>query len=269
MLDGMGMMRLILALLSPNIDHLPTESLETIAPTEDTIDIRPPYALLLPEIWRELILPNLPQIVQNYFEIDRPRPYFRTWLSPNKAPSAAILFELDIDLVTRPKLASKIHGVPTLHPTLMMGYFATLWSVRGSESIQSSKPVYLRGASMRSERGTAPNQGYCTGNYASTADCDIFLEPIDDFWVEASKIPAYLNSDSIHRESDAGYARLHPRPGSGKTAVQQDGRIFFTARQRDRLHSDTASACPILAIPSCRKEQTTCSGALLPRFYSL
>ncbi|KAL1743213.1 hypothetical protein HDZ31DRAFT_65217 [Schizophyllum fasciatum] len=74
LLDGKGLALLTHALLAPDITSLPTETLEAIPLLEDTVNLRPSYAYLLPVVWQELIVPKMPSFLKPYVQQPKPWP---------------------------------------------------------------------------------------------------------------------------------------------------------------------------------------------------
>jgi len=163
LLDGMGLLFLIYALLSPDISHLPSDTLPTIPRMEDTIDTRPSYTYLIPIAWRELFLPKLPMFMQNYFKTPLSWPDDDFAIAPTKVPQGSSLLEIPYDIMDALKRVGKTHGISTLHPTMMTAYLVAMWAVLKPKR----EPLVLRGAMPRSERDSKLGHPYCSANYIS------------------------------------------------------------------------------------------------------
>jgi len=115
-LDGRGILLLTQALLSPDVNHLLTESLPDIPRLEDTVDLRLSKAYVASITWRDVILPSLSRFVQ-YLGYRHHGPEHAITIPPNQVPSALCILEIGADLLDRLKIG-KFHGVSTLHPSI-------------------------------------------------------------------------------------------------------------------------------------------------------
>ena len=199
LVDGRGLQLLVLALLCSDIAHLPSETLSDVAVFEDTIDIRPSYTHLVPAIWRQLLLPLLPHLVQNVFRNPPAWPSDEFKVGPTKVSGGKSLIDIEIDLVNRLKAVGKHRGVQTLHPIVKVAYLFATWSVFGRKHGDKATPFLLDSTTPRSERSPKLGHGYCTGNYVSSFSHHASFTESNDFWVEAVKVATNLTSASGQR----------------------------------------------------------------------
>ncbi|TRM62103.1 hypothetical protein BD626DRAFT_537823 [Schizophyllum amplum] len=191
--DGRGLALLAHALLSSDISSLPMESLQSIPLLEDTHDIRPSYAHLVPIVLKELVIPKLPTIIQQYIKpADKawPAGYAQAARSPTDCEWDLSLLELSASLVASLKSIGKERGVKTLHPLLKVAYLVAMWAVFGRDAASFT----LQADTPRSERNASLGHAYCTANYTSSVDVHVQPVSTDDFWVMAQRMASELSS---------------------------------------------------------------------------
>ncbi len=115
-LDGRRILLLTQALLSPDVNHLLTESSPTSRVSRTPVDLRLSKAYVASITWRDVILPSLSRFVQ-YLGYQHHGPEHAITIPPNQVPSALCILEIGADLVDRLKIG-KFHGVSTLHPSI-------------------------------------------------------------------------------------------------------------------------------------------------------
>jgi len=219
--DGIGTIRLVLALLSPDVTHLPYEKLSDDSRLENTIDVRPSYAHLLTAVWTELVLPRLPRFLEQYLKPPRPWPDENVALPPMKATPASSSMEIDVDIMNRLKIAGKAQHVPTLHPVLETAFLVAMSSVLQWKGSTESSPFLLRTSSPGSVRDSALGHLYCTSNYFSSLDYDVSFSPTDSFWVEVSRASAYYKSPTARKDGVQVWGLLAyvPDPDPSRTKL--------------------------------------------------
>ncbi|TRM55407.1 hypothetical protein BD626DRAFT_75750 [Schizophyllum amplum] len=190
--DGRGLTLLAHALFSPDISSLPTESLQSIPLMDDTLDIRPSYAHLLPIVLQELVVPRLPTFLQRYIKSAKawPAGYVQAARSPADCEWDLSLLELSGSLVASLKSMGKERGVPTLHPLLKVAYLVAMWAVFGHDAASFT----LQANTPRSERNAFLGHAHCTANYTTSIDVQVHPASTDDFWTIAQRIASELSS---------------------------------------------------------------------------
>ncbi|WVQ73332.1 hypothetical protein IAR50_002900 [Cryptococcus sp. DSM 104548] len=190
LLDGKGMTILFRAILAKEIAGLPYEKLETTPRIEDTIDIKPSLAYLLPFIWDHLVLSRLPTFLQNYLAPAKAWPADLISASPLTSPAAFSLFTLPADEVSQLKAVAKSHGVPTLNPIFNAIYALAIWS----KYRYTLNPFRIVALSTRSERDAFLGHPHALGNYVSCHKIEIGIKAGDDFWAIARAVSDRLSS---------------------------------------------------------------------------
>ncbi|KAK4687163.1 hypothetical protein P7C73_g2954, partial [Tremellales sp. Uapishka_1] len=191
--DGIGIVLLTQALLSPDITALPIEDFSHLASLEETISVVPSWRNTIPIVWNALVLPKLPTFIQNYL---RPSPTWPTECAkpPVECPTLLSFQHLPISLIDPIKALGKARGVLTLHPILKIAYLVSLWSLYRDTMPADTFNLFTR--TMRSERRTSLNHSYCTMNYVSSVVYDFAASPTDDFWDRARAFSTYMRLDS-------------------------------------------------------------------------
>lgn len=191
-MDGRGLQTLAKALFADSIADLPYELLHRIPKLEDKVDIRPTYGHLLPEAFRALLLPKLPNFMQNYFKLVRPWPEDNCAKSPIKVPWDQSLLCLPPDLITALKMKGQEHGVQALHATLATAFLLAIWSIHIAPNTKSSGRLVCE--TPRSERDPTLGHAYCTVNYVSGLQTTIDAEYSTSFWSVAQATSHDLHS---------------------------------------------------------------------------
>ncbi|WOO79968.1 uncharacterized protein LOC62_02G003484 [Vanrija pseudolonga] len=132
MTDGTGALRLVTHLLSAAPPTVEAEPFASRIVYEKAMPIKPGFLFLLPVLWREIIVPNLPGVLQRKFSAGEPWPGI--FESPLGKPLDVALTGLPADTVARLKTAAKARGVATLHPVVQIAFSAAVWSVFHSAS---------------------------------------------------------------------------------------------------------------------------------------
>lgn len=184
LLDGIGLMRLVHALLDTDISSLPHESFVTTR-LEDTINVKPSIVQLLPVVWKELILPKLPTWISYYF---RPQSAWPTTcrVKPVNKPWDLSVVHVNSAETTRLRTLGKAHNT-TLHSILAVAFQFAIW-----HSLAQKSTVKFSIRTPRSER--TEGHPYLTGNYVTAYDTSITPTSGTLFWREAAAMTAYLRS---------------------------------------------------------------------------
>jgi hypothetical protein len=205
--DGMGLLTLARALLSPSITHLPYETLDLIPALEDTISLKPGFRRVLSLIWHDLSTTFLPTCLRSLL---RPPPSLRPWPTGRSTKMSTegswdvSLLALSPTLIPALKATGTANGVPALNMTLHMAYTLAIWIVCGQRAlIHFSLATWI----PKSERNAALGHAYCTGNYVSDFITKIKLRPTDPFWTVTAKLSEYFRSP-------AGIARARGSTGT-------------------------------------------------------
>ncbi|KAL1409318.1 hypothetical protein Q8F55_003299 [Vanrija albida] len=130
--DGTGALRLVTHLLSAAAPTIPAEPFASRAVYEKTHPIKPSVGFLLPVLWREIIVPNLPGFLQRKFSKGEPWPGI--FESPLGKKLDMALAGIPADVVAKLKTAAKARGVATLHPVVQTAFAAAVWAVFHSDT---------------------------------------------------------------------------------------------------------------------------------------
>jgi hypothetical protein len=205
--DGMGLLTLARALLSPSITHLPYETLDIIPALEDTISLKPSLRHVLPLIWHDLASSFSPKCLRSLLRSSRPLrpwPVGRLTKMSTEGPWDLSLLALSPALIPALKATGTANGVPALNMTLHMAYTLAIWIVCGQRALAHfSMATWI----PKSERNAELGHAYCTGNYVSDFITKIKLRPTDPFWTVTAKLSEYFRSP-------AGIARARGSTGT-------------------------------------------------------
>lgn len=227
-LDGRGIFHLLDALLQPNIDHLPFETLSNIAKLEDTHDIRPGFTFIAGVIWTELIVPKLPLFLQRYLATSPIWPYSIA-KTPTACSSGVTVVDLSPRVIPALKKVGRAHRVDTIHPILLVSLGLAVGKVVKAQALRVQTPGALRDTSLA--------HGYCTGGYVSSTVIPITVS--NAFWPTTVSVAKYLNSSSGKKRSleTIGSLAYIPDPSpdiSLRDTVRPTGweKFFFDKMQR-------------------------------------
>jgi hypothetical protein len=210
--DGIGISRLAIALLSPDISFLQPEP--SLPPKcEDTLDIRPSATTLVPIVLRKLVLPAFPKFVQNYFTPPAVWPGGQILVKPTQCEEDLSVLSLPAELVASAKTAGAANGVKTLQSTLKIAYFAAMWAVLRPSP---EATLLVKGTSPRNERRAELGHSYITGNYIGLIDASVTVSPTTSFWSTASSYATSLSDPAAiaHGRTALGMLAYVPNPSN-------------------------------------------------------
>lgn len=186
LLDGIGLLRLALALTADDVAELPNEPFETVVGMS-TPEYKPTLPFLLPLVYSEMLVPALPTWLQRYLRPSRPWPA-EIETHPSNAPWGTSVLSIDTDKVAALSLKGKGSGVKTLHPILKVAYLTAIRSTFGPHSPK----VDFIGTTPRNERDSALMHPYLTGNYTSSFEWT--LPSNASFWSACRSCAEYMTS---------------------------------------------------------------------------
>lgn len=186
LLDGIGLLRLVLALTADDISSLPSEPFETMIGMS-TSEYKPTLRFLLPLIYSEMVIPVLPEWLQAYARTAEVWPT-EIDLHPSKAPWAVSTMSIDLNKVSELSKAGKLRGVKTLHPIFEVAYLSAVRYVFGSDAPDAS----FIGTTPRNERDVSSGHAYLTGNYTSSFQWTLPTEI--SFWSACRACYHHMNS---------------------------------------------------------------------------
>ncbi|WWC62842.1 uncharacterized protein I303_105440 [Kwoniella dejecticola CBS 10117] len=208
--DGKGALLLLQNLLASDISSLPYDKLSSIAALEDTLDMRPSLAYMLPLVFNKFLVPKLPLFIQTFL---KPLPLWPHAnirckpTSPECTPNQSLLC-LSPDLIKSLKTVAKQRGVKTLHGVFKAAFVTGIWSVYR----HTLHPFIVRAATPRSERSLKLGHSACTANYVSSCKLQFTLDSNTYFWELAKQISDDLLSPARMQQGrmDMGMLRYLP-----------------------------------------------------------
>ncbi|KAL8290427.1 hypothetical protein RQP46_002685 [Phenoliferia psychrophenolica] len=184
--DGAGTKALLVELLnsifSPNPSETPEEALTTLPPTmEASIDVRPPWLLMLREVFAALIVPRLPSLL-------RPTPPIPVYpspplIAPHTRHTAVRLATFPSSLVASLKAVGASNGVATIHPILhsclLTALFAASSALPGKHEFATGTAISVRDSKLH-PTATGNYVASLTSSYSSSSSTPPAFD--FDFW---------------------------------------------------------------------------------------
>lgn len=177
--DTRGALRLVHALTMRSIEALVPEPFETTTRMDDTVKIKPSARFLAPMVFRELILPRLPKIVQNKLIKEDPWPANHVARTPLNCTQNISWSALPEATVQRLKTQAKRRGVNNLHSMLKTAYMTAVWRVFGPTF---TNPFFVIGATIIDERQPKLGHAFVSGVYNSVVECQLNLTGDERWW---------------------------------------------------------------------------------------
>ena len=200
--DGKSGLALFIALTSGTAGSETLVQVQFPPSLESTVDTRPGYRYMANVIWKELVIPKLPNFLAAAV---RQAPCWpgRPPAARNASRSYKHVF-LDAVQTVNLKANGKRHRVDTLHPILEMAAVAALWITFGATQIAHSTPISLR--------DVARGHPSLTGNYVGILESVFSVNSEDDFWEQARAFSTWLRSDTGREQAISAMGMLSHIP---------------------------------------------------------
>jgi hypothetical protein len=177
--DSRGALRLLHALTMRSIEALVPEPFETPTRFDDTVKIKPSARFLAPMVFRELVLPKLPKVIQKKLLKEDPWPGATVARSPLTCGWNISWSALPESTVQQLKLQAKYRGVNNLHSMLKTAYMAAMWRVYGPSS---PSPFHAVAGTVIDERQPKLGHAFVSGVYNSVVECELNLTGSERWW---------------------------------------------------------------------------------------
>lgn len=232
LIDGMGGLRLCLALLSPSGSSCDLGSEKGLAPRmEDRVNITPPIPFIAKEAFRELVVPTLPsQRLRNKWSNTPCWPGTAVQGKPTEFAEAQESVHLPSAWISKLKQAGKDNGVETINPVLEVAFVLALYEGMGRPDEPIDANTLLNDRDDTDER--VPKIG---GVFFSTMH-KVYNEPkstrledvttyddfgipsidVERFWHLTRETATHLSSSSVRQRGRwaIGMMRYLPNPSS-------------------------------------------------------
>jgi hypothetical protein len=200
--DGRGSLALLNAMVAPRDDPLSVYKLAkedgTHKSYDATVMLRAGIGMLTKSIWRELVIPVLPQSVQRRFTRNDPWPGVCD-VSPLGRDWGILAASVDADTLAKLAAVGKQRGIKTLHPMIETAYTAAVWAV-----FHANKPFQFVSNTPRSDRDVAKGHSAITSLYVSLLTRQHEFRGLDDLWGLARNSATFLRSsaaDAVARQT--------------------------------------------------------------------